>query len=101
MDYAIETSDHEGVARLKGRLIFTEHSTMRTLIKELSQSSAKRQVLVLEDLEFIDSAGIGMLLIAKEELTKGGKEFILRRANGQVQRVLKVAQLGRLITLEE
>lgn len=101
MDYAIEISGQEALVRLKGRLIFTEHSTMRTLIKELSQTAVKRQVLVLEELEFIDSAGIGMLLIAKEELSKGGKDFVLRKAGGQVQRVLKVAQLGRLITLEE
>jgi len=101
MDYAIEISDHEALVRVNGRLTFTDHVKMRALIKELSQNKVKRQVLELGSLEFIDSAGIGMLLIAREELSKVDKQFVLRRADGQVRRVLTVAQLGRLITLED
>jgi anti-anti-sigma factor len=65
------------------------------------QNSVKRQILDLANLEFVDSAGIGMLLIAREELSNLDKQFILRKAGGQVKRVLTVAQLGKLITIEE
>jgi len=101
MDYAIEISDQEALVRVNGRLTFTDHVKMRSLIKELSLNKVKRQVLELASLEFIDSAGIGMLLIAREELSKVDKQFVLRKADGQVRRVLTVAQLGRLITLED
>jgi len=101
MDYAIDIKDQEAQVRMSGRLTFNDHAKLRALIKEMSQNGAKRQVLDLGSLEFVDSAGIGMLLIAREELSNLDKQFILRKAAGQVKRVLTVAQLGKLITIEE
>jgi anti-anti-sigma factor len=101
MDYAIEVKDHEAQVQMNGRLTFNDHAKLRALIKEMSQNGAKRQILDLGNLEFVDSAGIGMLLIAREELSNLDKQFVLRRAAGQVKRVLTVAQLGKLITIEE
>lgn len=101
MDYAIDIKDHEAQVRMSGRLTFNDHAKLRALIKEMSTNGAKRQVLDLASLEFVDSAGIGMLLIAREELSNLDKQFVLRKAAGQVKRVLTVAQLGKLITIEE
>ena len=101
MDYAVEIRDHEAQGRVTGRLTFNDHSKLRALIKEMLNNGAKRQVLDLSSLEFVDSAGIGMLLIAREELAGQDKQFVLRKAGGQVKRVLTVAQLGKLITIEE
>ncbi len=101
MDYAIDIKEQEALVRLTGRLTFNDHAKLRALIKEMLQNAAKRQILDLANLEFVDSAGIGMLLIAREELSNLDKQFILRKAGGQVKRVLTVAQLGKLITIEE
>ncbi|HYD30464.1 MAG TPA: STAS domain-containing protein [Azospirillaceae bacterium] len=101
MDYGVEYRDQEAVARLRGRLTFNDHAKLRALIQELLQSKGKRQVVDLANLEFVDSAGIGMLLIAREELANADKQFVLRSAQGQVKRVLSVAQLGKIITIEE
>lgn len=101
MDYTIENKDQEAQVRMTGRLTFNDHAKLRALIKEMLSNPAKRQILDLGALEFVDSAGIGMLLIAREELSNLDKQFVLRKATGQVKRVLTVAQLGKLITIEE
>jgi anti-anti-sigma factor len=101
MDYAIDIREQEALVRMTGRLTFNDHAKLRALIREMLQNSVKRQILDLANLEFVDSAGIGMLLIAREELSNLDKQFILRKAGGQVKRVLTVAQLGKLITIEE
>ncbi len=101
MDYTIATKDHEAQVLMTGRLTFNDHAKLRALIKEMLQNASKRQVLDLSALEFVDSAGIGMLLIAREELSNLDKQFVLRKATGQVKRVLTVAQLGKLITIED
>ncbi|MBP2228202.1 STAS domain-containing protein [Azospirillum agricola] len=101
MDYGIEQRDLEAVVRLRGRLTFNDHARLRGLIGEMVQNRAPRQVLDLSSLEFVDSAGIGMLLIAREEMTNNGKELVLRAATGQVKRVLTVAQIGKIVTIED
>lgn len=101
MEYAIDIREQEAVVRLRGRLTFNDHAKLRALIQEMLQNKAKRQVLDLSNLEFVDSAGIGMLLIAREEMTNIDKQFVLRGAQGQVKRVLSVAQLGKIISIEE
>jgi len=100
MDYSLDVGNSDALIRLSGRLTFNDHVKMRGLIRELTQNKARRQVFELESLEFVDSAGIGMLLIAKEELGNNNKEMLLRSASGQVKRVFDVAQIGKLIPIE-
>ncbi|WP_448189302.1 STAS domain-containing protein [Azospirillum sp. sgz301742] len=101
MDYGIDVKEQEAVVRLKGRLTFNDHAKLRALIREMLQNKAKRQVLDLSSLEFVDSAGIGMLLIAREEMANVDKQLVLRGAAGQVKRVLTVAQLNKIVVIEE
>ncbi|MEI6985113.1 MAG: STAS domain-containing protein [Rhodospirillaceae bacterium] len=101
MEYNYEVKDQDAHIKMNGRLTFNDHAKLRAMIKEMLQSSSKRQILDMTNLEFVDSAGIGMLLIAREELNNVDKQFVLRNATGQVKRVLTVAQLGKLITIED
>ncbi|ALJ34361.1 anti-sigma factor antagonist [Azospirillum brasilense] len=101
MDYGIEDKEQETLVRLRGRLTFNDHAKLRALIREMLQNKAKRQVLDLATLEFVDSAGIGMLLIAREEMANADKQLVLRSAAGQVKRVLTVAQLNKIVTIED
>lgn len=101
MEYGIEQRDRDETIRLRGRLTFNDHAKLRALIGELKQSKGQRQTLDLSSLEFVDSAGIGMLLIAREEMTSVNKTLVLRGAVGQVKRVLTVAQIGKLIPIED
>ena len=101
MDYGIEDKEQETLVRLRGRLTFNDHAKLRALIREMLQNKARRQVLDLSTLEFVDSAGIGMLLIAREEMANADKQLILRAAAGQVKRVLTVAQLNKIVTIED
>ena len=101
MDYGIDVKEQEAVVQLKGRLTFNDHAKLRALIREMLQNKAKRQVLDLSGLESVDSAGIGMLLIAREEMANVDKQLVLRAATGQVKRVLTVAQLNKIVAIEE
>lgn len=101
MEYGLEQRDQEAIVRLRGRLTFNDHAKLRALIGEMAQNKAKRQVLDLSSLEFVDSAGIGMLLIAREEMVATDKELVLRAATGQVKRVLTVAQINKIVTIED
>src|SRR3954466_7576049 len=101
MDYRIELDDVEARIHLSGRLTFNDHGKVRTMIQEIMQSRAVRVILAIGGLEFVDSSGLGMILVAREEAVQGKKKLILRGAQGQVKRVLTVAQLGKVIDIED
>ena len=42
-----------------------------------------------------------MILVAREEVSQLSKNLTLRGAQGQVKRVLTVAQLGKVIDIED
>ncbi len=101
MDHYTQIQNQETIVSVSGRLTFNDHASLRALIRELCDNETKRQIFELSGLEFVDSAGIGMLLIAREELANRSKELVLRGATGQVKRVFTVAQLGKLITIDD
>jgi anti-anti-sigma factor len=101
MDYRIEQDDSELRIFLSGRLTFNDHGKVRAMIQEMVQSRATRQILMISGLEFVDSSGLGMILVAREEVIQRKKNLVLRGAQGQVKRVLTVAQLGKVIDIED
>tara|TARA_R110000868_G_scaffold165328_6_gene398777 strand:- start:359492 stop:359797 length:306 start_codon:yes stop_codon:yes gene_type:complete len=86
---------------LVGRFTFGDHSSFRKLIEEIRGQSAETQILDLSGVEFIDSAGLGMLLLARDEGEKIRATVILKGAQGQVKRMLEVARFDTLFKLED
>ena len=82
MDYRIEHDDIEARVYLSGRLTFNDHGKVRTMIQEMVQIRAARQILVINGLEFVDSSGLGMILVAREEVSQLNKKLALRGAQG-------------------
>jgi HptB-dependent secretion and biofilm anti anti-sigma factor len=101
MDYQIDQFDAELVAALRGRLTFNDHAAFGRLIETMAATGKARQVLDLNRLEFVDSAGLGMFLIARDELRDRGATLCLRAPRGEVRRVLSMARLAQIITIEE
>lgn len=85
---------------LSGRLVFSENRTFRSVVEDLSDHSGKSLVLDVSDLEFIDSAGLGMLLIAKEEAEKFRMPLVVRGAKGQVKEMFEISSFDSIMTIE-
>lgn len=56
-------------------------------------------VLVLSEVTFMDSSGLGLLLRAYREKSRAGGRLILFRPSAQVQRLLAVLQLSRALPI--
>lgn len=66
MDYSITSSGTTRTASINGRLTFQEQRLFRTLIEDLFSDEATRYVIDLGQVDYIDSSGLGMLLIARK-----------------------------------
>ncbi len=53
------------------------------------------------NIEFIDSAGLGMLLLAKDAVEQRQVRLVLRGANGQVAKMFSISEFDKIFSLEK
>jgi|AGTN01.1.fsa_nt_gi Anti-anti-sigma regulatory factor (antagonist of anti-sigma factor) len=85
---------------LNGRLTFAENGAFRQVVEAIGQAGKAEVVFDLGGLDFIDSAGMGMLLVARDAAGAQAGGIRLRRAGGQVGRMLHLAKFADFFTLE-
>lgn len=100
MDFKTTNTGDATEVRLTGRLEFTDHDKLQDLVNLLGQSSERRFVIDLSALEFIDSAGLGMLLILQEEAETRDIKMVVRGPAGEVKRSIELARLNEIIAVE-
>ena len=103
MMYPYELTENDGVFRLtlSGRLTYNDHNEMRNVIQFLKEHKAKRIIIDMSKLTFIDSAAIGMLLIIAEELRNINGIMTINSPSGQVARVLTAAKILDLFKMPD
>jgi len=82
---------------LSGRLTFKDHVLMAKLVKQVVTDKLNRVVIDLSALEFIDSVGLGMLIVLAEEVHKFGGRFTIENQRGQVARVFITVQFDKFL----
>jgi HptB-dependent secretion and biofilm anti anti-sigma factor len=83
---------------LNGKLTAFNHDTFRTLIQDVvKRTNLSQCVLELSDLRFIDSGGLGMVLLAKDEFQRKGIALELHNPKGDVKRLLDVAKFDSIV----
>lgn len=98
MDYSTTKNGDVLEISVNGRLTFDEHSTFRRILGEVETHTGSRSVLDLNRIEFIDSAGLGLVLRLKDCCEKDGGSLSLRvPAEGQVAKMLSVTQFDQLV----
>ncbi len=100
----MEFKSHEDADRLilslSGALTFDDHETFRGVVTAIVDSPAPTAVLDLSGLAMIDSAGIGMLLLANDRAGKLDKQLRLRGVSGHVAKVVELSRLEQLIPID-
>jgi len=86
---------------LKGRLTFADYATFREITSIFNETEVSTCLFDLSHLEFIDSAGLGMLLIARDKLQSRDGQLVLKGAQGQVKKMLDLGRLDSLFKIEE
>jgi len=66
-------------------------------VKDLIEQGSRKLVLDLAQLNFLDSAGVGMLAVCAGAMEKVGGKFIIAGAHGRVEEVLLLTHLHRVI----
>ena len=98
MEYSV--ADDLSIATLRGEFTFSDHQAFRKLAERLFANGSQPVVFDLGHLAFIDSAGLGMLLIARDEAVKKGRRLVLKGAGGQVKKMFDVSKFETLFVMQ-
>ena len=90
----VEVSDQNGVTvvRLSGRLVYAETAAFKDEVKR-RMPQAKRIVLDLTDLTFMDSAGLGVIVSLYVSAKAAGCELGLINLNKQLRELLRFTRV--------
>jgi len=101
MEHRVHSTSTGQEIQLKGRFAFSDHENFRNVVQLMENDGTKRFIFDLSGLEFVDSAGLGMFLIAREVAERHKLQLVLRGAQGQVKRMLDLGRFDSLFTIQD
>jgi anti-anti-sigma factor len=94
MQYSIAKNGQAVTVALKGQLNFAANEAFAGLLRDLDGVGKAQVVFDLSGLSHIDSVGLGLLYIAREDLDGVGAMMSLAKPQGSVKRLLELTEAG-------
>lgn len=101
MDFKIKNSPNATEILLSGRMTFADHENFRRVIAAFEGGPGHQMVFDLSGLEFVDSSGLGMFIIARDTAQKKNLEFAIRGARDDVKRLITVAKFHKMFNIQD
>lgn len=101
MDYTSVQKGHSLTIVLNGDLLALNHETFRKIMNEVIVAQPTECILDIANVPFMDSGGLGMLLLARDTFAAKGIALIIRRPVGAVKRLLSLARFDQLLKIED
>ena len=101
MQYSVRENSGTREVFVNGRFTFSDNEAFQGIISSLGEPGLKRCVLDMSGLEFIDSAGLGMLLLARDAASEAKVDVVLRGTRGLVRKMLDIAKFESIVPLED
>ena len=92
-------SESPSVVKLHGRFTFDSHKEFRSAFGEHLAGKGKEIAIDFSAVDYMDSAALGMLLLARERAGEQGKTVALTNCRGPVKAVLDIANFQRLFAI--
>jgi anti-anti-sigma factor len=89
------------VLRIEGELDIAGCVQLDRALLEAERTQARRIILDLEELAFIDSSGLGVLLMASRRSASNGNRLEVTRGKGQPAEMFRLTELARTLPLTD
>ncbi len=83
-----------------GSFTFRDHDTFFEVISLIKNGNLEKVVFDLTDCDFIDSAALGMFVIAHDEASSKAVRLSIKGAQGKVKEVMYAARFDSLYIFE-
>ncbi|WP_448204146.1 STAS domain-containing protein [Azospirillum sp. sgz302134] len=101
MDFTVHDTPGNTEIHLTGRMTFADHETFRKVIGVFERPPGHKLVFDLSKLDFVDSSGLGMFIIARDTAHKRNLDFAIRGARNEVRRLITVAKFHKVFNIDD
>ena len=85
---------------ISGSFTFRDHDTFFEIVSLIKSAQDKKIVFNMADCDFIDSAALGMFVIAHDEASSKGVDLSIKGVKGKVKDVMYSARFDSLYKFE-
>lgn len=97
MEYTLTSAGDQAKVTISGNITFSQNVRFRQMLKDIAEENVKSCELDISNVEMVDSAGLGMFLIAKEQADTEEWTLKVSGACGHVETMLKLTKLSDLL----
>lgn len=102
LDMSKSENQDELLVRITGEIDHHSAVWLRTQIDgEISSSRPKRTVLILSEIDFMDSSGLGLIMGRYTRMKAIGGELLISGASERVIKILRLAGLDKIVRFEK
>lgn len=101
MQYSTAIKDSVCEISMNGKFTFSDHQKCQEIYQLIRDNSIRQLVVNLEDLNFIDSAALGIFLILRDEVTKQTKQLTIVSPVDQVKKMFQLSRFYDLFTIQD
>ncbi|MDX1975829.1 MAG: STAS domain-containing protein [Rickettsiales bacterium] len=99
MEMTLNKSDDSLQINLQGQFTFEDNQRFKAILEHSQLSHTKQIALDFSKVDFIDSAGLGMLLLLRDSCLNNHVSVILKHAKGQVQKIFAISKFDQLFDI--
>jgi len=99
MDYTKSIDGSTCKVKVKGRFTFSDHTSYKELFDVFNDEKLDKLELDINEVEFVDSAALGLLLLTRDEAEKTGKTLSIVGPQGQVKKMFEISRFYELFDI--
>jgi len=100
LSLSVALRDATAVVTVGGEVEYGTAPQLRTMLLEFAQGNTGTVVLDMAEVKFLDSSGISLLIQAQQRFDAEDRRLVLRHPSSRVTRVLEVAGVADMFTVE-
>lgn len=99
MDFASSHLNNELKILLSGQLTFSDAQKFKQVLELATQDGMRAVTLDFLNVTFIDSAGLGMLLLLRDQCQNKHIPVSIAGAQGQVEKIFMISKFDQLFSI--
>lgn len=85
---------------LSGQFTLTDSDAFKEIMEQVGQHKPRAIIIDFSDVDFIDSAGLGMLLLMRDTCQGKNISISLKSTQGQVKKIFGISRFDQLFTVQ-